>query len=209
MNRALAGRDWHLRAFAGLWLIAVTGGLGILLKYSATPGNAGDPPSHWPTNSPIRPPSGRPVLVMMAHPRCPCTRASLEELARLMARNAGRLDARVVFFAPPHADEDWWSTDLWSGASAIPGVEVVLDRDAIEARRFGTETSGHALLYDGEGRLLFSGGITVARGHAGDNAGLGAVEALIRGETTARRRTPVFGCALHDFEAAAPAGAGL
>jgi len=208
MIRALAGRAWVLPACAGLWLIAVASGLGILLKYSANPGNAGDPPIHLPSNSPIRPPAGHPVLVMMVHPRCACTRASLEELARLTARNLGRFEARVVVFAPAAADERWWSTDLWASAAAIPGVDVVLDREANEARRFGTETSGHALLYDGEGRLMFSGGLTVARGHAGDNEGLGAVEALIRGEKTPHRRTPVYGCALHDFEAAASSGGG-
>jgi hypothetical protein len=81
---------------------------------------------------------------------------------------------------------------------------MVLDRDGAESRRFRTETSGHALLYDAGGRLLFSGGITVARGHAGDNAGLGAIEALVAGEPAARRRTLVFGCALHDWAATVP-----
>ena len=47
-------------------------------------------------------------------------------------------------------------------------------------------------------RLLFSGGITVARGHAGDNTGRGAIEELIDGETAVSRRTPVFGCALYN-----------
>jgi hypothetical protein len=78
---------------------------------------------------------------------------------------------------------------------------ALLDRDAAESRRFRAETSGDALLYDEHGRLLFSGGITVARGHAGDNAGLGAIEALVRGDTNVRRQTPVFGCALNDWAA--------
>jgi hypothetical protein len=209
MIRAVPGRTWFLAGSAGLWLAAVGGGMGVLIQFASTPGDPGSPPSAWPADSAIPAPADRPVLLMMAHPRCPCTRASLEELARLMTRGQGRLDARVVFFAPAGADEIFWKTDLWSDASEIPGVEVVLDRDGAESRRFHAETSGQVLLYDAQGRLMFSGGITMARGHAGDNAGLDAIEALIGGEKTVRRQTPVFGCALHDWAAkvAMPEGA--
>ena len=48
---------------------------------------------------------------------------------------------------------------------------MLRDDDGAEARRFGAETSGQTLLYDARGALAFSGGITGARGHAGDNAG--------------------------------------
>jgi len=201
MIRAIAQRPWLLHACAGLWLVGVCAGMGVLLEYASTPGDPGRPPSTWPADSTIPPPAGRPVLVMMAHPRCPCTRASLEELGRLMADSLGRLDARVVFYAPADAAEDWWKTDLWTSAAAIPGVVDLLDRDAAESHRFHAETSGDVLLYDGNGRLEFNGGITVARGHAGDNAGLAAIEALVRGDTNVRRQTPVFGCALNDWAA--------
>ena len=42
---------------------------------------------------------------------------------------------------------------------------------AARRQRFGAETSGQTLLYDRDGRLLFSGGTTGSRGHDGDNAG--------------------------------------
>ena len=117
-----------------------------------------------PADTTIPPPNRQPVLIMMAHPRCPCTRASLEELSRLMTGLQGRLDARVVFFAPAEAGEEWWKSDLWEGAAAIPGVEVILDRDGAESQRFRTETSGHVLLYDTHGRLLFSGAFNLNTG---------------------------------------------
>jgi len=198
MSRPPAGSTWFLFGCAGVWLAAVYCGMWALLLYAATPGDPGGPPGSWPAHSAAPPPANRPVLILMAHPRCPDTRASLEELSRLMTESLGRLDALVVFVAPAGSAEDWWKTDLWTSASAIPGVEVVLDPDGAESRRFRTETSGHALLYDERGRLLFNGGITVARGHAGDNAGFGAIAALIAGETAVRRQAPVFGCALHD-----------
>ncbi len=198
-------RSRLLAGCACLWLAAIALGMRTIMEYASTPGDPGGPPPLWPVDSAMCPPAGRPVLVMMAHPRCPCTRASLEELSRLLARVDGRLDTRVLFYAPAGADEEWWKTDLWRNAASIPGVETILDEDAVESRRFGTETSGHALLYDGRGRLLYSGGITVARGHVGDNAGRDAVEAILKGDPTARRRSPVFGCALHERPAGAAA----
>jgi hypothetical protein len=57
------------------------------------------------------------------------------------------------------------------------------------------------MLYDGNGRLLFSGGITGARGHSGDNAGRSTVLSLLSRDTVDRAETPVFGCSLFDPEA--------
>jgi hypothetical protein len=44
--------------------------------------------------------------------------------------------------------------------------------------------------------LLFSGGITASRGHAGGNAGESAIVALVNHQTPAQTETLVFGCAL-------------
>jgi hypothetical protein len=136
---------------------------------------------------------------MFAHPHCPCTRASLGELERLMAQVPGRLSAHVVFLKPPGTAADWEKTDLWGKAARIPGVSVGADNAGREARRFNAETSGQTLLYDQAGKLRFQGGITLSRGHAGDNPGRSAIEELLREERSNQVKTPVFGCAL--FEA--------
>jgi hypothetical protein len=75
-------------------------------------------------------------------------------------------------------------------------VKVVFDPDGVEARRFGAETSGHTQLFGTSGRLLFSGGITASRGHAGSNTGESAIIALVNNQTPARTQTLVFGCSL-------------
>jgi len=141
---------------------------------------------------------------MFAHPRCPCTRASINELAVLMAQCEGKLNAHVAFFQPDDAKSDWSQTDLWFSASRIPDVEVFADEEGSEARRFGAATSGQVLLYDSDGELLFQGGITSARGHAGDNVGrssivrlLGKTRRPIR-ERSSSTEAPVFGCPLFD-----------
>ena len=54
----------------------------------------------WPESSRLRRVSDKHHLVMFAHPRCPCTRASIGELALIMARVHGRLTADVLFVKP-------------------------------------------------------------------------------------------------------------
>lgn len=133
---------------------------------------------------------------MFAHPQCPCTRASIEELNRLLSRVGGRVHADVLFYLPHSFSPDWAKSTLWRNASALPGVTVQMDVDGAEARLFGAETSGDVLLYDKDGRLLFKGGITGSRGHEGDNVGVDAVAALCQGLKVATNETPVYGCSL-------------
>src|SRR5690349_12240576 len=70
---------------AAVWLSTVVAVMVLLIEYSNSPGNSGAPPIHWPTHSQIAFDAKRPTLVMFAHPRCPCTRASVGELELLMA----------------------------------------------------------------------------------------------------------------------------
>ena len=181
-------------AFA--WLVSAVGGSWWLLQYKSTPGESGDAPLQWPSGSGIQRDATQPTLVLLAHPRCPCTRATIGELALLMAQCQGKIKAQVLFFKPAGSADDWAHTDQWQSASVIPGVTVRCDEDGVEARRFHVETSGHALLYDPSGTLLFSGGITAFRGHSGDNSGRTALAALLNHQPASNRRTPVFGCAL-------------
>ena len=71
-----------------------------------------------------------------------------------------------------------------------------IDNDGIEARRFGSSTSGQVMLYNTQGKLLFSGGITASRGHSGDNDGRTAIVALLTQGQALTDETPVFGCQL-------------
>jgi hypothetical protein len=85
-------------------------------------------------------------------------------------------------------------------------VDLRIDEGGAEARRFGAATSGQALLYDAAGRLVFSGGITPARGHSGDSAGRDAIIRWVERGTAPQKSAFVFGCSLHDPGLAAAAG---
>lgn len=194
--------NWLLAAAAMFWLGLVSVGLVIVWGYENTPGNAAQPPPVWPVESPIPRAPDRPTLIMLAHPHCPCTRASLGELALLLTQCQGLVTASVHFYQPAGSPATWAKTDLWQSAAAIPGVSVHLDEEGATARQFHAATSGQVLLYDAAGQLLFSGGITGSRGHSGANDGRSAIVSLLTTGTAARRRHPVFGCAL--FEASCP-----
>jgi len=183
-----------------LWLGGTTAAMAALWQYKTTPGLVGVAQSQWPAGTTLVRSAERPVLLMFAHPMCPCTRASIAELRVLMSRFAGKLDAQVLYISPDGADDDWSPEDFRREVGTLRGVRVVEDRNGQEAHRFGAKTSGHVVLYGADGRLLFAGGITGARGHEGDNAGVDEISALIDGTRTAMSRTPVFGCGLEDPE---------
>lgn len=186
-----------------LWFGLLAAGLSIVWHYENTPGLAAQAPSSWPVASRIPRSLDGPTLVLLAHPHCPCTRASLGELDRLLAQCQGAVKTFVLFYQPHGLPKDrpneWTKTDLWQTAAAIPGVTVLPDAAGREAQLFRATTSGQVVLYDASGQLLFDGGITGARGHAGDNAGSLALRQLVTHEVAEYNRTQVFGCAL--FEA--------
>jgi len=186
-----------LAVVIAVWVVFVAGSMFLLQRYKNTPGMQAPVPAMWPAESKLQRVPGTPTLVMLSHPRCPCTVASLAELETLLSQYRERLTVHVLFIQPKGVPYAWTQTDLWRTASRIEGAHVLVDADAAEADRFQGLTSGHVVLYDGEGRLEFSGGITGARGHIGDNLGLTRILAVLRGEQTDREDSPVFGCPLH------------
>ena len=180
------------------WLLAVGGGFLVLMNYQGAAGAMGNTPHDWPPASALRLTPGRNNLLMFVHPKCPCSAASIEELNRLLATTGGKFSTRVLFFKPSHVPNDWTDTSLYRAVVSLPGVTALDDIDGKEARRFGAMTSGCVVLFGPSGDLLFRGGITSGRGHAGDNPGENALVALLQGQDTATHQTPVFGCDLLD-----------
>lgn len=181
-----------------VWLALIACGYLALLLYEQMPGPQSIVSRSWPSSVDIKPFRGKYTLVMAIHPHCPCTSASLNELAILMTR-CPRMSAYVLMFRPSDFPRNWEKTDYWYRAQAIPGVVVLTDEEGQKAKRFGVSTSGEITLYDPNGKQTFTGGITSARGHEGDNQGIDAVEAIISGsKLVSCIRTPVFGCSLLD-----------
>jgi hypothetical protein len=121
--------------------------------------------------------------------------ASLEELAQLLSRYGGPVATNVVAFAPALNPERWRDAAESRVAEALPGVPVRVDPGGGEARRFGATTSGYVVIFDAEGRRLFSGGITGGRSMVGDNTGFDrALNALRQSRHASPATSPVYGC---------------
>ena len=179
-----------------LWMIGIGYGVNLLRAYESAPGAMGLTPMVWPKESRILRDPDRSSLLMLVHPQCSCTRASLDELRGIMSLSHGAVRAWVLVIKPAGADEHWERSATGAQAQAIPDVTVLPDDKGLEAARFGALTSGHVVLYDHGGRLLFSGGITGARGHEGDNVGRRRILGLLDRSITARTGHEVFGCPL-------------
>src|SRR5689334_24929893 len=82
-------------ALAGVWLAAACAGLGLVTAYANRPGPDARAPERWPEGSRLSRDTTRANLVMLVHPGCPCSRASLEELDRLLARSRGLVATQV------------------------------------------------------------------------------------------------------------------
>jgi hypothetical protein len=186
--------------FASLWAISVGAGTFALTNYSVAAGEAAVAPVQWPPASSIKPNGQRFTLAMLVHPHCPCSRASLGELAKLMSRVGDHVEAHVFFIRPKNFEEEWERTDLWNSALQIPGVHAQVDPQGREAALLGAKTSGQVVLYSPEGTLKFSGGITPARSHMGDNQGATSIEAAVRNGAKSPTNSVVFGCELFDQE---------
>jgi hypothetical protein len=180
-----------------VWAVVVVGATLFTWRYKSTPSAAATAPEEWPTASALPRRAGRALLVMLAHPRCSCTRASLSELGDLLVEVGSAVDTDIVFVRPEGTAEDWIETGLWNTARNMPGVKVIADQGGRETDRFGALASGTVLLYGGGGQLLFSGGVTGSRGHVGDNIGRRRLVALIKEGKADKATSPVFGCDLH------------
>jgi len=179
-----------------VWALAVGFGIRELLIWDGTPGAPSNAPQMWPQDSVIDRERSEKTLIMFLHPRCKCSQASLENLARATHQFHSKPHIVIVFTVPNQADGAWNDTALWGAANALSNVRVVADKDGIEARRFGAFTSGETQVYDDDGRLIFSGGITPRRGHVGMSDGLEALTAAINNASHFKGTAAVFGCRL-------------
>jgi hypothetical protein len=176
-----------------------------LMRHQAEPGRVGSAPARLAPGDRGGPPGARTLLVF-AHPRCPCTRATIRELERILARATVPVRSVVHLYRPLGETDDWVAGAIFEGARKLPRTEVRVDPEGTAARRFGALTSGYALLYGPSDELLFSGGVTPARGHEGGSPGQLALARLLREHVPAADHAPVFGCSIRGTDGEKAAG---
>jgi hypothetical protein len=181
------------------WCLAVAAGFVVLGEHASETGAAGPTPSTWPADAAFAPPGEQGTLLLVAHPQCPCTQATLVELAAALRGLDAPPRIDVLLMAGRDGLPIDLRADLDARIDALPDAQVQLDPGGRDARRFGSLTSGHVLLYAPDGSLRFSGGITGARGHAGANEARFALARSLRAldlPITHPDTPPVYGCPL-------------
>jgi len=137
---------------------------------------------------------------MAVHPRCPCTRASLAELARLLAKGPRGSHLHFLVWRGATLPADWEKDGVNEIAARFPAATIYVDDNGREAARFGTATSGPIWSFMARIAVCCSAaGITESRGHEGGNP---SQDALLARSAGGERRN----CAQHPFLVARSAG---
>jgi hypothetical protein len=186
-----------LIAAALIWAGTIAAAYRAIQRFETTPGVSATAPRVWPASSRVMRTAGAWSLVMLVHPHCSCSRASVQELAAIAESAPRDLQTTVLVYRPHEMAPGWERTGVYDAATRVRGARVILDVDGAESRAFGGFTSGQTFLYDGNGELRFAGGITSLRGHAGINRG--RVDILrIASSHSGSGEHPVFGCAINN-----------
>jgi hypothetical protein len=185
----------------GGWLALLSAGWWVMTAYEfkrdATT-NSGGPIQQWPDDSQLPRVDGLDTMLVFLHPNCPCSRATVAELERLLSKlpNGTRpLRLDIVATVPRSAAPSWAQTSLIERSMKLPHARLHVDRGGTEATRFGAEVSGTVMLFGSSGALRYAGGVTMSRGHEGGSAGRNALERILAREQHAAS-FPAFGCRL-------------
>ena len=184
-----------LAAATVIWAATVAAAYQAIRRFESTPGHAAIAPVLWPAQSRVTRADGQWTLVMLVHPHCSCSRASVKELEAVLEKAPRSVQPYVLVFRPREFPAGWERTDVYTSATRLRRTRVLIDEDGREARLFGGFTSGQTFLYDGDGKLRFEGGITSLRGHAGLNSGRTGIIRIANAQSGTGTH-PVFGCAI-------------
>ena len=134
-----AGR-WLLSVLAVGWLASCAAGLWVVWAWDNKPGESARAPGRWPVETGLTRDPGRPTLVMLVHPQCTCSRASLGELAELLARARPRPQTFILFLKPAGFSETEFLAPTPEGATdgrpepGGPGVSTDESQNPAPAR---------------------------------------------------------------------------
>jgi hypothetical protein len=177
------------------WVGTIAMAFDAIRRFETTPGLPASAPRAWPAATTVPRTPGNWSLVMLVHPHCSCSRASVQELAEIVEKAPRDVQTTVLVYRPREMAAGWERTNVYDAATRVRGARVLIDQDGAAAGSFGGFTSGQTFLYDGDGRLRFAGGVTSLRGHAGLNRG--RVDVIrIASQRSGNGSHPVFGCAI-------------
>lgn len=188
------------------WCLAIALCSGALAWSARRPGQGASPPERLPESITSGQTGARTTVIVAIHPRCPCSRATVANLESAWRTAARSCDLVAVVYAPGDRPVGWAETDTVKRIAALDGARRINDPDGSISAALGVWTSGQVLVYDANGKLRFSGGITPSAGHEGDCASLETLRNLVGAGTSDHSgkdsvlHSAVFGCPLCDDE---------
>jgi hypothetical protein len=180
------------------WASLLAGGFTVLMRYESV---AASPPHVSSEINSLFRNAEQPTLVVGLHPHCPCSKATVAELNKILGHTPGKSRLVVYAFKPKAETVDWIASSTISTLNKL-GARIEIDEDGLMAKQLGLSASGQIQLFSAQGELIYNGGITAGRGHEGDNAGEQAVIDLLLKGGSDRKSAPVFGCPI--FETKSP-----
>ncbi len=182
-----------LRIAGFIWGVMVVALMLLFTAYTSRPGESGTPTRAWPKISELKGATDRPTLALFVDPVCPCSQATLANLERCLALCGQPPETKIVLV---HAPPGLVPEGVVARLATVPHVGLAWDPQGLEAARFGVKTSGEVLVFQQDGSLAFSGGITPERGHAGDSSGIDAIVKISAGKPITEHTSSVYGCPL-------------
>ena len=138
-----------------------------------------------------------PTLIAFLHAKCPCSRASINEIDRLLTSHGKDLKTIFVFSKEKDLELAWiQESELYKKAQKM-SVEIIIDPNNSEAKVFKAQTSGKVFLVSPKQEILFQGGVTASRGHEGNNSGITAIQKILAGKNSQIDFQPSFGCLIY------------
>ena len=180
-----------------VWCASAAVGWAWLAHFSSTPGQQDSAPLLLPERLAalsFAGSSGSKQLFVVLHPQCSCSRATVSELSRILSHNPQAARVTVLLYQPGALPPHWKAANALAEQIEELRVAAVSDIDGRYAAALHASTSGEVILYSGDGRLLFQGGITSQRGHEGDSFGGAELSRALQGRTPVVSKTAVFGC---------------
>ncbi|HMO84160.1 MAG TPA: hypothetical protein PKC18_04480, partial [Lacipirellulaceae bacterium] len=131
-----------LGALVAVWAATIAGGWWLMTSYAfkTNPPRAA-PPRAWPVESMLPRLPGQEAVLVFLHPRCPCSRATIGELERVLALPSDAAKPQVFVVATvPGSRAEWGEAPLVRRAAELPGAKLWIDAGGAEAARFGAVT---------------------------------------------------------------------
>lgn len=146
-----------------IWVGSIIWSTKAMLIFQFTPGKMGKVFNDFPQKSKLVLDQTLPTLILFLHPKCTCSKASVEEIKIIKSsiKKEFKLIAVVQTASLKLTDE---LEKLKEELSTLPHSTIVNDSYSFETNLFSVKTSGQIYIYSSFGELIYTGGSTSSRG---------------------------------------------